>query len=275
LYIQVLKNKNYQYEKIILEIKNNKTKNFLLDTLVKTYKILPPVFVIGGFIQAWIYSTHLNISLLFYSLEDYWNFGVSAFASLLPILIFSILGVPTGVIIFKQRHVNHEKIKINTTPTKSGYIIVYLGRLLFLLLPIFFFLYANDGSSKSNNITSFIVTYVIIIYRIFPELLKQYFKYSIMIIFLITITINSYFEINYKLENNKNNLEYIITTFHEIPKNSEYILSTSNYQIFLLENKTLLIPNSDIISIVKNSKNQTFTKNKFYQFLKKIYENNF
>ena len=114
---------------------------------------------------------------------------------------------------------NHEKVNIKTTTSKLDYIIVYLVRLLFLLLPIFILFYSKDESSISNNITSLIVTYVIIIFRIFPELLKQYFKYSIMIIFLITITINSYFEINYKLENNKNNLEYKITTFHKIYKN--------------------------------------------------------
>ncbi len=91
-----------------------------------------------------------------------------------------------------------------------------------------------------------------------------------MIIFLITI--NSYFEINYKLENNKNNLEYRITTFHEIPKNSEYILSTSNYHIFHLENKTLLIPNSDIISIQKTSNIKPINGKKVYKFLKSIYE---
>ena len=255
-------NKNLKKEilKPDIDFYNSFNKRFINTT----YKVLPLLFVIGGFIRAVIFSNILKINIpLLFRLEDYWNLGVSSFAEMIPILLLMLIFSLLHILLWKPRRINFEKREYKPYPRRFSD-----GLSTGLMLAIS--TYTTFTNQQAWNKTIFILLFlsICLVLWVLSDSVINFTHLIIPIVFLISIPISAYYQINYVVENRIESEHYYFQSDYEIPETYGYVFSTSDYHIFKNRNSTVLIPTSDVKQIEIINKNEEVSLSEL--FLKKI-----
>lgn len=258
--LNLLQKRNRQLEN---EINQKVKKEIISDEksfVRKTLKILPFVFIFGGFIRASLYSQMLSISpSILFGLEDYWALGVSAFAAVFPLSIMLIVFVPLGILISsKTSNVSHEIQEFKNDVYKPKDKILLGIALVFLFsFPLVIVYLIREDLSWNETILSLIFIYTLLAYRLLPHHLVENFHLMIPIVFIVYVSLGTYFEINYALKNRIDSGHYQFQGNTEVPQQYDYVLSTSNYHVFNDGESSILLPVLDVSMIKVIDKNQT------------------
>ncbi len=253
---------NKEFKIKILSKSRDSINGFWFDSFkesaVSLLKWIPPTILTVGFIKALIlaYVLDYNLSFLF-SLQDYWDYGVSQIVIFLILLVLIPLQVFNFIALSEYsnyRYLEREKIRYDfddeEEKKKRNYFLLFLVGIIVCFILAKYFLsylsYIEDG---------FILLLIFFSISLFNWIVKNtshiMFAFSLMCI--ISLSIYNLWIIPHLANNIHSSLVYEAKIIHEIdlPKDVYYIDSSSKYHIFSTGENTFLVPIGNEIFITK------------------------